>query len=96
MDMFVAMIDVTLKQGQEDEITRYIKETNETLSKIDGFISRRLLRSHDGSYRILVEHESQETFQAMHKNPEHDKVRAKLFEFIDPEIKKSLYTVVSE
>ena len=62
----------------------------------DGFISRRLLRSHDGSYRILVEHESQETFQAMHKNPEHDKVRAKLFEFIDPEIKKSLYTVVSE
>ena len=94
MDMFVAMIDVTLKQGQEDEIARYIKETNETLSKI--FISRRLLRSHDGSYRILVEHESQETFQAMHKNPEHDKVRAKLFEFIDPEIKKSLYTVVSE
>ena len=54
MDMFVAMIDVTLKQGQEDEIARYIKETNETLSKIDGFISRRL-RSHDGSYRILVE-----------------------------------------
>ena len=96
MDMFVAMIDVTLKQGQEDEIARYIKETNAILSKIDGFISRRLLRSHDGSYRILVEHESQETFQAMHKNPEHDKVRAKLFEFIDPEIKKSLYTVVSE
>ena len=27
MDMFVAMIDVTLKQGQEDEIARYIKET---------------------------------------------------------------------
>ena len=54
MDMFVAMIDVTLKQGQEDEIARYIKETNETLSKIDGFISRRLLRSHDGSYRILT------------------------------------------
>ena len=96
MDMFVAMIDVTLKQGQEDELARYIKETNAILSKIDGFISRRLLRSHDGSYRILVEHESQETFQAMHKNPEHDKVRAKLFEFIDPEIKKSLYTVVSE
>ena len=94
--MFVAMIDVTLKQGQEDELARYIKETNAILSKIDGFISRRLLRSHDGSYRILVEHESQETFQAMHKNPEHDKVRAKLFEFIDPEIKKSLYTVVSE
>ena len=89
MGMFVALIDISLTRGTEDEFVRYIKETNVILSKIDGFISRRLLRSHDGSYRILVEHESQETFQAMHKNPEHDKVRAKLFEFIDPEIKNT-------
>ncbi len=96
MGMFVALIDISLTRGTEDEFVRYIQETNVILSKIDGFVSRRLLRSDDGSYRILVEHKNQETFQAMHQNPEHDKVRAKLFEFIDPKINKSLYTVISE
>ena len=94
--MFVAMIDVSLSNGTEEEFSRHVKETNAILFKIDGFVSRRLLRSHDGSYRILVEHKTRETFEAMHKNPEHDKVRAKLFEFIDPKIQKSLYTVISE
>ena len=63
MGMFVALIDISLTRGTEDEFVRYIKETNVILSKIDGFISRRLLRSHDGSYRILVEHESQKHFK---------------------------------
>ena len=31
----------------------------------------------------ILRHKNQETFQAMHQNPEDDKVRAKLFEFID-------------
>ena len=30
MDMFVAMIDVTLKQGQEDEIALYVISKRQT------------------------------------------------------------------
>ena len=40
MGMFVALIDISLTRGTEDEFVRYI-----ILSKIDGFVSRRLLRS---------------------------------------------------
>ena len=38
MGMFVALIDISLTRGTEDEFVRYIKETNVILSKIDGFV----------------------------------------------------------
>ena len=39
-----------------------------------GFVSRRFLKSPDGSYRIIVEHESKDTFIKMHQSPEHEKL----------------------
>ena len=56
--MFVAILDVTLKEEKIPEFKTWIGETNKTLSKFDGFVSRRLLEGEDGSKRILVEFEN--------------------------------------
>jgi len=49
-------------------------------TKFDGFISRKLLKptSGKGSYVGIVEHETEETFMAMHTSDEHRKAWAKV------------------
>ena len=41
--MFVAMVDIVLKDQKKDDFKTWISESNHVLSKFDGFISRRLL-----------------------------------------------------
>ena len=60
--MFVMMADVQLKEGMEEDFKNWFSESNKILSPFPGFVSRRFLKSNDGSYRIIVEHESKETF----------------------------------
>ena len=60
--MFVMIADVSLKEGAEDDFKSWFSESNKVLSGFPGFVSRRFLKSADGSYRIIVEHESKETF----------------------------------
>ncbi len=69
--MFVAMVDIKLKAGVEDDFARSFSDANAELSGCEGFIGRRLLRSGDGSLRILVEHDSRDTFEKMHKIDAH-------------------------
>ena len=54
--MFVMMADIKLKEGSEDDFKTLFSESNKILSPFPGFVSRRCLKSHDGSYRIIVEH----------------------------------------
>ena len=49
-------------------------QTKYCVQTFPGFVSRKFLKSPDGSYRILVEHESKETFIKMHQSPEHEKI----------------------
>ena len=72
--MFVMMADVELREGAEEGFARWLDESNAELSAFPGFVSRRLLRSADGRHRIVVEHESRETFERMHKRPEHGRL----------------------
>jgi len=60
--MFVMMADVQLKEGAEDDFKSWFSESNKILSNFPGFVSRRFLKSVDGSYRIIVEHEKQGDF----------------------------------
>ena len=60
--MFVAIVDVSLKEEKIYEFKTWITESNKILSKFDGFISRRLLEGEDGSKRIMVEFENIELF----------------------------------
>lgn len=94
--MFVMMADIQLKEGTEDDFKAWFSESNKVLCNSPGFISRKFLKSGDGSYRILVEHESKETFIKMHQSPEHEKVHPKGHSFMSAEPVRKTFTLAAE
>ena len=94
--MFVMMADVQLKEGAEDDFKSWFSESNKVLSSFPGFVSRRFLKSADGSYRIIVEHESKETFIKMHQSPEHEKLHPKGHSFMSIDPVRKTFTVVAQ
>ena len=94
--MFVMMADVQLKDGTEDDFKTLFSESNKILSSFPGFVSRRFLKSIDGTYRIIVEHETKETFMTMIQSPEHQEVHPKLHSFMSAEPVKKMFTVSAE
>ena len=94
--MFVMMADVQLKDGTEDDFKTLFSESNKILSSFPGFVSRRFLKSIDGTYRIIVEHETKETFMTMIQSPEHQEFPPKLHSFMSVEPVKKLFTVSAE
>ena len=64
--MFVAIVDISLKEGKASDFKRWVTESNKILSKFDGFVSRRLLEGEDGSKRIMVEFENIELLSLIH------------------------------
>ena len=95
-DMFVMMADVQLKEGAEEGFKEWFSESNKVLSSFPGFVSRRFLKSNDGSYRIIVEHESKETFIKMHQSPEHEKIHPKGHSFMSADPVRKTFTVAAE
>ena len=94
--MFVMIADVQLKDGAEDDFKSWFSESNKTLSSFPGFVSRKFLKSTDGSYRIVVEHESKETFIKMHNSPEHEKLHPAGHSFMSGPPQRKTYTVAAE
>ena len=95
-NMFVMMADVQLKEGAEEGFKEWFSESNKVLSSFPGFVSRRFLKSNDGSYRIIVEHESKETFIKMHQSPEHEKIHPKGHSFMSADPVRKTFTVAAE
>ena len=89
--MFIMMADVQLKEGAEDDFKTLFSESNKVLSPFPGFVSRRFLKSPDGSFRIIVEHETQETFMTMIQSPEHQQFHPKLHSFMSAEPVKKMF-----
>ncbi len=89
--MFIMMADVQLKEGAENDFKTLFSESNKVLSPFPGFVSRRFLKSPDGSYRIIVEHETQETFMTMIQSPEHQEFHPKLHSFMSAEPVKKMF-----
>jgi len=94
--MFVMIADVLLKEGAEDDFKSWFSESNKVLSSFPGFVSRRFLKSADGSYRIIVEHESKETFIKMHQSPEHEKLHPKGHSFMSADPVRKTFNVVAQ
>jgi len=92
--MLVVISDVELKSGAESELMKLFAEQKKILSKIDGFVSRRLLKSVDGKYKIIVEHQSKETFQKMTQCPEHKKIHDETVPFMESHPKPKIFEVV--
>ena len=95
-DMFVMIADVQLKDGAEDDFKSWFSESNKVLSDFPGFVSRKFLKAPDGSYRIVVEHESKETFIKMHNSPEHEKLHPACHAFMSEPPQRKTYTVAAE
>lgn len=94
--MFVVIADVTLKPDSVDDFKKWFAESNKTVSKFGGFISRRLLQSHDGKHRIIVEFDNKENFSAMHQSEEHSKLHSKAITFMESTPSPKFYTVVAQ
>ena len=94
--MFVAIVDVSLKEEKIPEFKTWITETNNVLSKFDGFGSRRLLEGEDGSKLIMVEFENIELFRKMHSSPEHQNFHNELGTFMEKPPQRQFYHVVAE
>tara|TARA_B110000008_G_scaffold163970_1_gene164291 strand:- start:32 stop:316 length:285 start_codon:yes stop_codon:yes gene_type:complete len=90
--MFIMMADVQLKDGAESDFQTLFSESNKVLSPFPGFVSRRFLKSPDGNYRIIVEHETQETFMKMIQSHEHQQFHPKLHSFMSAEPVKKMFT----
>jgi antibiotic biosynthesis monooxygenase (ABM) superfamily enzyme len=81
--MFVNLVNFPLiKAGKEAEFLEWFRWTNEVYAKHKGFISRTLLKPTEGgpNYAAIVEHESKETFMAMHLS----KDREDAFKRVEP------------
>ena len=90
------MAKITLNSGVDDQFKSWFSESNKILSEFPGFISRRLLQSSaDGSYTVVVEHESKESFIKMHQSPEHEKVHPIGRSFMSADPVKQAYTVAA-
>lgn len=94
--MFVMIADVQLKDGVEEDFKSWFSESNKVLAKFPGFISRRFLKSQDGSYRIIVEHESKDTFIKMHQSSEHEKLHPQGHSFMSADPVRKTYIVAAE
>ena len=94
--MFIAIVDVSLKEEKISEFKTWITESNKTLSKFDGFISRRLLEGEDGSKRIMVEFKDIELFRKMHQSQEHNVFHNELVNYMQSPPKRQFYHVVAE
>lgn len=83
--MFVVIIDFPpIKEGKDAAFREWFTETNKTFASHKGFIGRRLLKpKKDGEYASIVEHESYETFMAMHDSPDHAEAGKQIFPLFD-------------
>ena len=90
------MVDIVLKDEKKDDFKSWITESNQVLSKFDGFVSRRLLEGQDGSNRILVEFEIMELFKKMHQSSEHEQFAGQLGQFMAGPPKRNFFQVLAE
>jgi len=83
--MFVVIINFPpIKAEKDAEFLEWFASTNKEFADHKGFIGRRLLKPiKGGNYAAIVEHESQETFMAMHNSPAHDEAAKRVGPLLD-------------
>ena len=95
--MFVNIVEFPpIKKGKDEEFRKWFAWSNTLYEKFDGFISRRLLKptKGKGNYAAIVEHESEETFMAMHLSEDRQKAWVKVEPLMDGSPTPSFYNVI--
>ena len=94
--MYVAIIDMPLKEEKEEEFKTWINQTNQILSKQPGFINRRLAKSEDGRYIIIAEFADKESHHKIHQTQEHHQISMQLMSFLKQGPSRKFYNVISQ
>lgn len=94
--MYVAIIDMPLREEKEMEFKTWINQTNQILSKQPGFINRRLAKSEDGKYIIIVEFADKESHHKIHRTPEHHQISMQLMGFLKQGPSRKFYDIISQ
>lgn len=96
--MFVNIMQFPpIKEGKETAFREWFAWSNDQYAKHKGFIRRRLLKPRkDGNYVALVEHESFETFMAMHTSPTQAEAMERVKPLFDGHPTAHFYDVVLE
>jgi heme-degrading monooxygenase HmoA len=94
--MFVVIINFPpIKEGKDAEFQEWFSWSNKEFANHKGFISRKLLKPlKGGTYAAVVEHESYETFMAMHTSPAHDEAGKKVAPLFDGNPTPRFYNVI--
>lgn len=94
--MFVNIIYFPpIKPGKDAEFHEWFQWSNEQYAKHKGFISRKLLKPREiGSYAAVVEHESYETFWAMHTSATQAEAGKRVKPLLEGDPKPAFYEVV--
>ena len=94
--MFVAIIDMPIKNDKVEEFKAWITETNKILAKNPGFINRRLAKSEDGKYVLIAEFADRESHQKIHQTPEHAQIAMHLMGFLKQGPSRKFYDIISQ
>ena len=84
--MFVNWVEYPpIKRGKEEEFKQWFKWSISVYQKFDGFISRRLLQpvKEKGNYVVIMEHESEKTYEVMHFSKDVQEARKKSEPLLD-------------
>jgi antibiotic biosynthesis monooxygenase (ABM) superfamily enzyme len=94
--MFVNIIHFPpIKAGKDADFRQWFIWSNEEYAKHKGFISRKLLLLRQGgNYVAVVEHESYDTFMAMHTSPTQAEANQRVKPLLDGSPTPEFYEVV--
>ncbi|MBV6273793.1 antibiotic biosynthesis monooxygenase [Alcaligenaceae bacterium CGII-47] len=95
--MFINIVQFPkIKEGKDAEFRRWFTDSNRAYASHPGFISRTLLqpRKEGSNYVALVEHESHETFMAMHTSDTQAELRERAQTLFDGNPQPAFYDVV--
>lgn len=94
--MFVNIVKLPeIVEGKEEEFRQWFAESNKEFAKFPGFIRRDLLQpKNGGNYFSIVEHESKETFMAMHTSPAQAVFKARVVGLLKGEPSPSFFDIV--
>jgi len=84
-----------IKPGKDGEFREWFTWSNEQYAKHKGFISRKLISPRGGGdYVVIIEHESFETFMAMHTSPTQNEAHKRLEPLLDGHPTPKFYEVI--
>lgn len=94
--MFVNIVHFPpIKAGRDAEFREWFAWSNTEYAKHKGFIRRLLLQPRGGgSYSAMVEHDSYDTFMAMHTGPTQAEAHARVEPLLDGRPTPHFYEVV--